>query len=96
MVFEIERKLAEDGARPLIFYDRRATCWRPQVKGLTIMVNSIFNRGRMEDCLVGEVDRRVAASGVREAGAVACPLLSPLSSVLWFGSRAGDKSPRQI
>ena len=69
MVFEIERKLAEDGARPLIFYDRRATCWRPQVKGLTIMVNSIFNRGRMEDCLVGEVDRRVAASGVREAGA---------------------------
>ena len=47
MVFEIERKLAEDGARPLVFYDRRATCWQPQ--GLTIMVNRIFNRGRMED-----------------------------------------------
>jgi peptide/nickel transport system substrate-binding protein len=29
LVWEIERKLAEDGARPIIFYDRRATCWQP-------------------------------------------------------------------
>jgi peptide/nickel transport system substrate-binding protein len=49
LVWEIERKLAEDGARPIIFYDRRATCWQPHVKGLTIMVNSIFNGWRMED-----------------------------------------------
>ncbi len=49
LVWEIERKLAEDGARPIIFYDRRASCWRPHVKGLTIMVNSIFNGWRMED-----------------------------------------------
>jgi hypothetical protein len=35
LVWEIERKLAEDGARPIIFYDRRATCWEPHVKGLT-------------------------------------------------------------
>jgi peptide/nickel transport system substrate-binding protein len=49
LVWEIERKLAEDGARPIIFYDRRATCWQPQVKGRTIMVNSIFNGARMED-----------------------------------------------
>ena len=48
-LWEIEKKLAEDGARPIIFYDRRATCWRPQVKGLTIAVNSIFNNARMED-----------------------------------------------
>ena len=27
-------------ASPIIFYDRRATCWNPQVKGLTLMVNS--------------------------------------------------------
>jgi len=45
----IERKLAEDGARPIIFYDRAATCWQPYVKGLTIMVNSIFNGNRRED-----------------------------------------------
>src|SRR6266404_3950672 len=49
LVWEIERKLAEDGARPIIFYDRRASCWQPSVKGLTIMVNSIFNGWRMED-----------------------------------------------
>jgi len=36
-------------ARPIIFYDRRATCWQPRVKGLTLMVNSLFNGWRMED-----------------------------------------------
>ena len=35
--------------RPIFFYDRRATCWQPYVKGLTIMVNSISNGARMED-----------------------------------------------
>jgi peptide/nickel transport system substrate-binding protein len=49
LIWEIETKLAEDGARPIIFYDRRATCWQPEVKGFTIMVNSIFNGARMED-----------------------------------------------
>ena len=49
LIWEIERKLAEDGARPIIFYDRRATCWQPRVKGLTLMVNSLFNGWRMED-----------------------------------------------
>jgi peptide/nickel transport system substrate-binding protein len=49
LVWEIERKLAEEGARPIIFYDRRATCWQPRVKGLTLMVNSLFNGWRMED-----------------------------------------------
>ena len=48
-MWEIERKLAEDGARPIIFYDRRATCQQPHVKGWTVMVNSIFNGWRMED-----------------------------------------------
>ena len=49
VVWQIERKLAEDGARPIIFYNRGATCWQPYVKGLTIMVNSISNGWRMED-----------------------------------------------
>src|SRR5262245_29510464 len=40
VVWGIERKLAEDGARPNIFYDRRATCWEPRVTGLTLMVHS--------------------------------------------------------
>ncbi len=49
LVWEIERKLAEDDARPIIYYLRGATCWHPRVKGLTIMVNSIFNGSRFED-----------------------------------------------
>jgi hypothetical protein len=38
--------LAEDGARPFIFYNRFAYCWQPQVKGWTMMVNSIINNWR--------------------------------------------------
>jgi peptide/nickel transport system substrate-binding protein len=49
MVWEIEKQLAEDVARPIIFYSRTATCWRPQVKDLTIMVNSSYNGFRWED-----------------------------------------------
>ena len=49
LVWEIERRLAEDGARPIIFYPRGGTCTQPYVKGLTTMVNSIYNGYRMED-----------------------------------------------
>jgi peptide/nickel transport system substrate-binding protein len=49
LVWEIERKLAEDGARPIIFYNRFAYCWQPRVKDWTMMVNSIINNFRMED-----------------------------------------------
>src|SRR5216684_2705582 len=49
IIWDIERKLAADGARPVIFYDRRATCWQPQVKNFTVVVNNIFNNARMED-----------------------------------------------
>ena len=49
LVWEIERKLTEDGARPLIFFNRAPTCWDRSVKNLTIMANSIYNGWRMED-----------------------------------------------
>jgi peptide/nickel transport system substrate-binding protein len=49
LVWDIDRKLQEDGSRPLIYHNRAATCWYPQVKGLTLMVNSIYNGSRMED-----------------------------------------------
>jgi hypothetical protein len=41
--------LAEDGVRPIIFYNRVAYCRQPQVKGWSMMVNSIINNWRMED-----------------------------------------------
>jgi peptide/nickel transport system substrate-binding protein len=49
LVWQIEQKLAEAAARPVIFYTRGATCWLPRVRGLTLMVNSLFNGWRMED-----------------------------------------------
>ncbi|HKU95042.1 MAG TPA: ABC transporter substrate-binding protein [Vineibacter sp.] len=49
MVWDIDRKLQEDIARPIIFHGVAAACWQPHVKGLTIMVNSIYNGWRFED-----------------------------------------------
>ncbi|HEV2187384.1 MAG TPA: ABC transporter substrate-binding protein [Stellaceae bacterium] len=49
LVWEIERRLTEDGARPLIYFNKGATCWHKPVKNLTVMVNSIYNGWRMED-----------------------------------------------
>ena len=48
-VWALERKLAEDAGRPIIFYPSGASCWRPTVKGLTPMVNSVFNSYRFEN-----------------------------------------------
>lgn len=49
IVWEIDRRLQQDVVRPMIYYTRAATCWRPEVKGLTLMVNSTYNGWRMED-----------------------------------------------
>jgi peptide/nickel transport system substrate-binding protein len=48
ILWAIERKLAEEVARPIILYDRFATCWQPYVKGPTMMVDSIFDSNRRE------------------------------------------------
>ena len=49
IVWQIEKYLAEDGGRPIIFHPRSATCSYPQVKGITVGVNSPYNQWRMED-----------------------------------------------
>jgi len=49
LVWQIDKKLQEDAARPVIFYLRGATCWQPRVRGVTTMVNSIYNGWRLED-----------------------------------------------
>jgi peptide/nickel transport system substrate-binding protein len=49
MVWDIERRLAEDVARPVLYHNRSGTCWQPYVHGYTPMVNSIYNGLRMED-----------------------------------------------
>jgi peptide/nickel transport system substrate-binding protein len=49
LVWDIDTTLQEEGARPVIFHTLGATCWHPEVKGLTTMVNSMVNGWRMED-----------------------------------------------
>ncbi|MEA2805979.1 MAG: peptide/nickel transport system substrate-binding protein [Rhodospirillaceae bacterium] len=49
MVWDIERRLAEDVARPVLYHNRSGTCWHPYVKNYVPMVNSIYNGLRMED-----------------------------------------------
>jgi peptide/nickel transport system substrate-binding protein len=49
LLWTIEQRLAADNVRPIIFYRWGGTCLQPYVKGVTIMVNSIFNSWRLED-----------------------------------------------
>ena len=49
IAWEIDRKLTDEAVRPMLYYMRGGTCWRPEVKNLSIMVNSIYNGWRMED-----------------------------------------------
>jgi peptide/nickel transport system substrate-binding protein len=49
LVWEIEKKLILDDARPILFYQKAANCTKPEVKGLTTMANSIYNQSRFED-----------------------------------------------
>jgi peptide/nickel transport system substrate-binding protein len=49
LVWEIDKKLQEDVARPIIFHSRLGTCWQPYVKGVTVMTNSSYNGYRYED-----------------------------------------------
>jgi peptide/nickel transport system substrate-binding protein len=49
LVWEIDHKLQEDVARPIIYQGRSATCWHPHVKNFSTMTNSIYNGWRLED-----------------------------------------------
>jgi peptide/nickel transport system substrate-binding protein len=49
LVRDIDQKIQNDVARPIIFHTRAATCWQPYVHGFTPMVNSSYNGYRFED-----------------------------------------------
>ncbi len=49
LVWEIDKKLQEDAARPIIFHGKSAQCWQPYVKGFVTHVNSLYNNWRLED-----------------------------------------------
>ena len=49
LVWDIDKKLQLDVARPVIAHGWAATCWQPYVKGLNLAVNTIYNHWRFED-----------------------------------------------
>jgi peptide/nickel transport system substrate-binding protein len=49
MVWDIDRKLQEEFAKPIISYGHAAGCWQPHVKNVTLHTNSIYNNWRFED-----------------------------------------------
>ena len=49
MVNQIDKRLTERVVRPILYYMRQATCWRPELKGIKQMSNSIYNGWRPED-----------------------------------------------
>jgi peptide/nickel transport system substrate-binding protein len=49
LVNEIDEKIQNDIARPILFHARTGTCWKPYVKNMTVMNNSVYNGYRYED-----------------------------------------------
>jgi peptide/nickel transport system substrate-binding protein len=49
LVWDIEKLLVEDVARPIISHGYAATCWHPRVKNFRVFHNSIYNDARLED-----------------------------------------------
>jgi peptide/nickel transport system substrate-binding protein len=48
IVWEIERILTEEVARPILYHNRSGTCWQPHVKGFVLGENSIYNNWRFD------------------------------------------------
>ncbi|MFN4089167.1 MAG: ABC transporter substrate-binding protein [Alphaproteobacteria bacterium] len=48
LVWEIDRQLQEDGARPMMFHARSATCAQPHVRDMVAGANSAYNSFRYE------------------------------------------------
>ncbi len=49
LVWAVERKLADEVARPIISWNVANTCMYPHLKGLVLQINSIYNGWRFDD-----------------------------------------------
>jgi len=96
LVWDIDRKLQEDGARPILFHNRFATCLHPQVKGLTIMVNSLFNGWRMEDVWLEQQPRPPVAAEASLPPSTAEKQASVPTSALTRGREELDPTVRDL
>jgi peptide/nickel transport system substrate-binding protein len=104
LVWEIEKKLAEDVARPIILYGRAATCWQPQMKGFVLNHNSIFNSWRFEDVWLDRRRRGHAEKGL--GGLLTGPtskgfgvvlsftyMLGRTAALRWWSTRDAETGP---
>lgn len=48
IVWEIERIIANEGVRPMLYHNRAATCWRNHVRNYVHQQNSLYNNWRFE------------------------------------------------
>jgi peptide/nickel transport system substrate-binding protein len=48
LVWQIDKRLQEDGARPVIDHGWAATCWQKDVRNVSIADNTIYNHWRFE------------------------------------------------
>src|SRR5262245_56008813 len=49
IVWQIEKLLVDDAARPIIDHNIAGTCWHPYVKNFVVHDNAIYNNTRFED-----------------------------------------------
>jgi peptide/nickel transport system substrate-binding protein len=49
LVWNVEKQLAEDVARPIISQGVAGLCWQPHVKGFVLQHNSLYNNWRLDD-----------------------------------------------
>ena len=49
MVWDIERVLVDDAARPIVLHSVAGNCWQPYVKNYLPHDNSLYNNLRFED-----------------------------------------------
>jgi peptide/nickel transport system substrate-binding protein len=49
LVWEVEKRLAEDVARPIIMQGVAGLCWQPYLKGFVLHHNGIYNNWRFDD-----------------------------------------------
>src|SRR5262245_37010331 len=49
LVWDVEKKLAADVARPIISQGVAGLCWQPNVKGFVLQHNSVYNNWRFDD-----------------------------------------------
>ena len=49
IAWEIDKKLQEDVARPILYHGPGAACWQQHVKNVTIHSNSIYNNWRFDE-----------------------------------------------